>query len=141
MSRTVKDTFRTSVMRRDNNTCQAVILGSECGRGPDGEWLTVHHICPKEYGGTNRQTNLLTVCYKHHKRIHTPRFEDLALALGLLQQVETEEPFALCEITDKMQAEIDRLNSWQGYYPKPLTQRLYLKPLIEKPSKQLTESE
>lgn len=54
-------TLREAVFTRDNYTCQC------CGRTiADGAILHVHHIVYRSCGGTNRMSNLATVCDKCH---------------------------------------------------------------------------
>ena len=56
-------TLREAVFARDKYTCQC------CGRTiADGAILHVHHIIYRSRGGTNRMSNLATVC----DRCHTP---------------------------------------------------------------------
>ena len=56
-------TLREAVFSRDKYTCQC------CGRTiADGAILHVHHIIYRSRGGTNRMSNLATVC----DRCHTP---------------------------------------------------------------------
>jgi len=48
---------RYRILRRDNSTCQ------RCGRTPaDGVQLTINHKIPVEWGGTNDDHNLWTLC-------------------------------------------------------------------------------
>jgi len=56
------DSIAQAVKKRDNYECQA------CGTS-DVE-LHVHHIVPLSAGGTNARSNLLTLCDKHHGRVH-----------------------------------------------------------------------
>ena len=58
------ETLREAVFSRDNHTCQC------CRRTiKDGAILHVHHIIYRSNGGTNRMSNLITVCNK----CHTPK--------------------------------------------------------------------
>lgn len=55
------DTLREAVFTRDKYTCQC------CGRSiKDHAILHVHHIVFRGNGGTNRMSNLITVCEKCH---------------------------------------------------------------------------
>lgn len=57
-------TLREAVFLRDNYTCKC------CGRTiKDGAILHVHHVKYRSNGGTNRMSNLITVCEK----CHTPK--------------------------------------------------------------------
>ena len=54
-------TLREAVFTRDGYTCQC------CGRTiKDGAILHVHHVIYRSQGGTNRMSNLITVCDKCH---------------------------------------------------------------------------
>ena len=39
-----------------------------CGKR---EGLHHHHIIPREHGGSDDETNLITLCYEHHAWIHS----------------------------------------------------------------------
>ena len=53
----VSERIRYQVLSRDNFRCKA------CGRGvEDGIKLTVDHVRPVDWGGTNELVNLLTLC-------------------------------------------------------------------------------
>ena len=57
-------TLREAVFTRDEYTCQC------CGKTiKDGAILHIHHIIYRSHGGTNRMSNLITVCDK----CHTPK--------------------------------------------------------------------
>lgn len=52
---------REAVLVRDNYTCQI------CGKSiKDGVVLHTHHIIPQSEGGSDKPSNLLTVCHKCH---------------------------------------------------------------------------
>jgi 5-methylcytosine-specific restriction endonuclease McrA len=54
----IGQTKRARIYKRDGYICQ------DCGRrmAPDDPALTLDHHVPKAYGGTNRDTNLRTMC-------------------------------------------------------------------------------
>lgn len=58
--------IRKQIKRRDFYTCVA------CGREPahGGVRLEVHHIVPKEFGGSDQAVNLITLCEVCHKEVH-----------------------------------------------------------------------
>lgn len=57
------ETLREAVFTRDNFTCQC------CGRTiKDGAILHAHHVRYRSQGGTNKMSNLITVC----EQCHTP---------------------------------------------------------------------
>lgn len=58
---------RRLIYRRDNYQCQ------KCGRqgGPHGDAeLHCHHIRPKSKGGSHHPSNLQTLCWQCHNRVH-----------------------------------------------------------------------
>lgn len=56
--------LREFILERDNFTCQ------DCGKFSMGKGLEVHHIKPLHLGGTNNESNLITLCHRCHKRRH-----------------------------------------------------------------------
>jgi 5-methylcytosine-specific restriction enzyme A len=54
--------YRLIVLRRDNYMCQHY--------GKSEKRLYVHHIIPKEHGGTNDLDNLTTLCIDCHQKAH-----------------------------------------------------------------------
>ena len=44
-----------------------------CGKKED---LNQHHVIPVVKGGSNDETNLITLCYKHHMWIHGRKYRD-----------------------------------------------------------------
>ena len=77
------DDLRDAVFERDNHTCQI------CGRSiKDGAILQAHHIRPRSEGGTNRMSNLLTVC----TGCHTPaNHKPGGLLYGLTDKIKVPE--------------------------------------------------
>lgn len=59
------------VLERDGYQCRHVAEGSVC-RGTEN--LEVHHIRPLSAGGTTVNSNLITLCEKHHLSRH-PKME------------------------------------------------------------------
>lgn len=62
------DQIRREVYKRDNYTCQ------NCGQegGPHGsQELHAHHIVPVASGGSHNTSNLIAMCARCHKAIHT----------------------------------------------------------------------
>jgi hypothetical protein len=58
---------RKSVYARDNYTCQN--CGARGGSLGDAE-LQAHHVVPRLSGGTDKKTNLKTLCSECHKAVH-----------------------------------------------------------------------
>ena len=56
------DSIRKQVLKRDNHAC------GNCG---DRENLHVHHIVPLSRDGTNRMSNLRTLCSNCHRSLHS----------------------------------------------------------------------
>ena len=50
---------RAAVRRRDGNRCVV------CGRS---DRLSVHHVVPARLGGSDKMSNLVTVCVLHHRQ-------------------------------------------------------------------------
>lgn len=63
-----------NVLDRDNWQCQA------CGTGGENR-LHVHHVVFRSQGGSDDPSNLVTVCWKCHERIHAGK---LSISLVLL---------------------------------------------------------
>jgi hypothetical protein len=57
------ENVKAYVRARDNYTCQI------CGKKAAD--IEVHHIIPRSQGGTNKPDNLITLCSKCHKHLHT----------------------------------------------------------------------
>jgi 5-methylcytosine-specific restriction endonuclease McrA len=51
------------VLRRDRGRCQ--VPGCRSSR-----WIHIHHILPREHGGTNDPSNLICLCSAHHQSLH-----------------------------------------------------------------------
>lgn len=75
------DSRRRELYQRDEYTCQN--CGARGGRHGDAE-LHAHHIVPISKGGTNKPSNLKTVCKECHDAIHgnrmAPSADDVTLA-------------------------------------------------------------
>jgi len=56
------DYIRTATLKRDQYTCK------ECGRKASQFSLEVHHIIPRNEGGTDDMKNLVTLCIECHKK-------------------------------------------------------------------------
>ena len=72
---------------RDGHVCQGTLIGG----GACGGVLTIHHLVPREDGGSNHRSNLLSVCRRHHDRIHLRHYREAALAFDLLREVEVHK--------------------------------------------------
>ena len=55
--------IRQFVLRRDNYRCR------KCGE-EDPENLTIHHVTPRSQSGEHDPDNLVTLCWRCHRRIH-----------------------------------------------------------------------
>ena len=58
---------RARILARDGG-CSGRFLGGECSAV-----LDVHHIKPRELGGTDDDDNLMVVCHSHHPRVEAMR--------------------------------------------------------------------
>ena|SRR6188508_3881276 len=64
---------RARVIARDGNRCTVSwLLGGACS-----ETLDVHHLIPREEGGTDDDDNLITACHSHHPVVEAVRREVL----------------------------------------------------------------
>ena len=61
-----KDT-RARILARDGG-CSGRFLGGACSAV-----LDVHHIVPRELGGTDEDSNLMVVCHSHHPQVEAMR--------------------------------------------------------------------
>jgi 5-methylcytosine-specific restriction endonuclease McrA len=66
---------RARILARDSG-CSGRFLG-----GPCSPILDVHHILPREEGGTDADDNLIVVCHRHHPQLEALRRQVL-LARG-----------------------------------------------------------
>ncbi|MBT4292261.1 HNH endonuclease, partial [bacterium] len=60
---TIKPSTRREVMSRDNHTCK----GNGCS---SKRYLEVHHKVPRSAGGSNDESNLITLCSACHSLVH-----------------------------------------------------------------------
>jgi phage terminase large subunit GpA-like protein len=60
---TIPPRTRREVLARDRHRCQA----PGCGRR---RYLEVHHVVPRERGGSNDLANLVTLCSACHRLMH-----------------------------------------------------------------------
>jgi 5-methylcytosine-specific restriction endonuclease McrA len=60
---TIPPSVRREVLARDGHRCRTAGCGS-------AHFLDVHHIVPREHGGTNDPENLITLCAACHRMIH-----------------------------------------------------------------------
>lgn len=64
------DARRQAVYERDNWTCQNCHVASGPHADDDGVPLHAHHIVPRSRGGTNKLSNLRTLCEACHNKAH-----------------------------------------------------------------------
>lgn len=65
--------IRARVLARDGSRCTVSwLLGGACS-----ETLDVHHLIPREEGGTDDESNLITACHAHHPVVEAIRREVL----------------------------------------------------------------
>lgn len=65
---TVPVEIRERVLVRDGFRCSGRFLGGECSAV-----LDIHHILPREEGGSDDDSNLLTLCHRHHPMLEALR--------------------------------------------------------------------
>jgi hypothetical protein len=67
-SRIVPASNRHRVVARDQGRCQFRRTdGSRCGAA---RWVDIHHLEPKNLGGSNEPDNLIVLCRTHHQTAH-----------------------------------------------------------------------
>ena len=67
------DEVRAHVIARDGSRCTVGwLLGGACS-----DLLDVHHLIPREHGGTDDPENLITACHAHHPVVEALRREVL----------------------------------------------------------------
>ena len=67
VSANIPNSVRKMVYRRD---------GYRCALCDSTRGLQVHHVWTRSSGGSNRMTNLITLCFKCHMAAHGTRHED-----------------------------------------------------------------
>jgi len=75
----------SSRLGRINNICkQYGMLSPQCIVPGCHEPIRMHHILPKAKGGTNRIENLMPMCIRHERNIHSTRkkYEKIKAAMG-----------------------------------------------------------
>ncbi len=70
---TLRPSVRRAVLSRDRHRCRAVGCGNP-------RFLEIHHIVPRERGGSNRPDNLITLCSRCHRQWHERGLDDSLLA-------------------------------------------------------------
>jgi len=68
--REAKKGARKRALERDDYTCQRCGREVESGDRETAKSAEVHHLIPKMAGGTDHLDNLVTLCYRCHKRAH-----------------------------------------------------------------------
>lgn len=61
------ENIRARILARDG-VCSGRFLGGECSA-----ILDVHHILPREEGGTDADDNLMVLCHRHHPMLEAIR--------------------------------------------------------------------
>jgi len=83
--------LRQEVLARDNYECQG------CGKNGDGGEVEIHHKTPRSEGGSDKMTNLTTLCKDCHSAVHNLpavlsndgiNFEVLKIGVGHLVDCE-----------------------------------------------------
>jgi hypothetical protein len=68
VSHTIPPARRRAVLHRDRFRCRVPGCTNRL-------WLDLHHVDPRENGGSNAESNLLTACCVHHRMIHEQYLE------------------------------------------------------------------
>lgn len=107
---------RDAAVERDNHRCR------NCGvaEGMRGITLEVHHIVPREVGGTHELRNLITLCHQCHNAVHygdeTAPQDHLSYFDRLRESVESFR-WRQAKLTDVSPTSIARKVG--GSFPKP----------------------
>jgi 5-methylcytosine-specific restriction endonuclease McrA len=82
---TVSPALRKAVLARDQHRCRAPGCGSR-------KFLEVHHVIPREQGGSHAAANLVTLCSRCHRFLH--EHSGVPWAQGLIEKRpgSAEEP-------------------------------------------------
>ena len=73
---TIPPRVRRQVLARDQHRC----LAPGCGRT---RFLEVHHITPRNQGGSNRPENLITLCGSCHRLVHEKKIGNMVEVAGI----------------------------------------------------------
>jgi len=68
--------IRTTILRRDRHTCY------RCDQKKRNGELSVHHIMPREDGGHDAPSNLVTLCHKCHDYVEINELKSIAAIIG-----------------------------------------------------------
>jgi len=65
---TLSAEIRERILERDQRRCNGRFLGGRCS-----PILDVHHIHPREEGGSDDEDNLMVLCHRHHPMLEAIR--------------------------------------------------------------------
>jgi 5-methylcytosine-specific restriction endonuclease McrA len=83
--------IRKQILERDNNTCS--VCGTDIGT------MHVHHIIERCTGGTDDESNLMTLCSLCHHKHHNPEPETGIMCLKInFESQELEDLFSKYDI-------------------------------------------
>ncbi len=76
------------ILARDAHTCQKCLVADD----PDRQYMSlhVHHIVPRNQGGTDHPRNLITLCGDCHREVHRGRFGYVRPRLDYTEQMILE---------------------------------------------------
>lgn len=107
--------LRPAVLDRDRRQC------ANCKRSEEEVKLDVHHIVPRGRGGSDRISNLVTLCRQCHDAVHKDGMAPVVkwYSNGKMESDEFEAYRMLWKSID-----ITRFNSEEGYWYIPLADAL-----------------
>ena len=81
------DATRRRVLKRDDHACRFCGVTDDQHRDEHDRGLHAHHIIPKNDGGSDDESNLLTVCCRCHRTLE----ETHAKAIGEIEEKQNAE--------------------------------------------------
>jgi len=75
------------------------------------DFLQNHHIIPKSVGGTDEDSNIISICINCHRKIHTSNITSSPYLINKgFERVEYEDKVAKIWLTENKNLVIDKLN-------------------------------
>jgi 5-methylcytosine-specific restriction endonuclease McrA len=98
--------IRRTILERDKHECFRCRKHSINGKG-----LSVHHIIPRDEGGSNDYNNLITLCHDCHDLVEVENLRSLAEIVGSFDEENINE----VEIKDIPREEIFERPAWHAW--------------------------
>ena len=88
--------LRIACLKRDRYSCQRCEKKDSRGRG-----LSAHHIVPRESGGSNDLSNLLTLCHKCHDFVEINKLFTVTDIIGSYEDSPVEKKPIKTSLSDE----------------------------------------